>query len=68
LAKQTKEVLIQWHRLYANGVPDALDDLRYPDGKKILINEANLVFHIDATTMAATKEIEYVCTTYTVYF
>lgn len=40
-----------------NGVPDALDDLRYPaDGKKILINEANLVFHIDATTMAATKE------------
>jgi hypothetical protein len=48
---------------YANGVPDALDDLRYPaDGKKILINEANLVFHID-TTMAATKsQIEFICT------
>ncbi|MBX9888642.1 MAG: DUF4270 domain-containing protein [Flavobacteriaceae bacterium] len=40
-----------------NGVPDELDDLRYPaDGKKFLINEANLVFHIDATTMAGSKE------------
>jgi hypothetical protein len=50
-------------------VPDALDDLRYPDGKKILINEANLVFHIDVTTMAATKEPNRIyLTTYTVYF
>ena len=41
----------------ANGVPDELDDLRYPaDGKKLLINEANLVFHIDATAMASAKE------------
>jgi len=40
-----------------NGVSDELDDLRYPaDGKKLLINEANLVFHIDATTMAGAKE------------
>lgn len=36
----------------SNGVSDELDDLRYPaDGKKLLINEANLVFHIDAATM-----------------
>ncbi|WP_035668838.1 DUF4270 domain-containing protein [Flavobacterium sp. 83] len=35
-----------------NGISDELDDLRYPaDGKKWLINEANLVFHIDASTM-----------------
>jgi hypothetical protein len=41
----------------ANGVSDELDDLRYPaDGKKILINEANLVFHIDAAAMAGFKE------------
>jgi hypothetical protein len=40
-----------------NGVSDELDDLRYPaDGKKLLINEANLVFHIDATAMATAKE------------
>jgi hypothetical protein len=40
-----------------NGVSDELDDLRYPaDGKKILINEANLVFHIDAAAMAGAKE------------
>lgn len=40
-----------------NGVSDELDDLRYPaDGKKLLINEANLIFHIDATTMAGAKE------------
>jgi hypothetical protein len=39
-----------------NGVSDELDDLRYPaDGKKILINEANLVFHIDAAAMAGPK-------------
>jgi hypothetical protein len=36
----------------ANGVPDQLDDLRNPsDKKKLLINEANLVFHIDNTSM-----------------
>lgn len=40
-----------------NGVSDELDDLRYPaDGKKLLINEANLVFHIDAASMAGVKE------------
>jgi hypothetical protein len=40
-----------------NGVADELDDLRYPaNGKKLLINEANLVFHIDATAMAGAKE------------
>lgn len=40
-----------------NGVSDELDDLRYPvDGKKLLINEANLVFHIDAAAMAGAKE------------
>jgi hypothetical protein len=39
-----------------NGVSDELDDLRYPaDGKKILINEANLVFHIDAAAMAGQR-------------
>jgi hypothetical protein len=41
----------------ANGVSDQLDDLRYPaNGKKLLVNEANLVFHIDATTMASSVE------------
>ena len=41
----------------ANGISDELDDLRNPaDGKKILINEANLVFHIDAATMANSIE------------
>ena len=40
-----------------NGVSDELDDLRYPaDGKKLLINEANLVFHIDAAAMVGAKE------------
>ncbi|WP_348812206.1 DUF4270 domain-containing protein [Flavobacterium maritimum] len=40
-----------------NGVSDELDNLRYPaDGKKLLINEANLVFHIDPTTMANSYE------------
>jgi hypothetical protein len=39
-----------------NGVSDELDDLRYPaDGKKWLVNEANLVFHIDASTMASSS-------------
>lgn len=41
----------------ANGVSDQLDDLRYPaNGKKLLVNEANLVFHIDATAMAGSVE------------
>ena len=40
-----------------NGISDELDDLRNPaDGKKILINEANLVFHIDADAMANSYE------------
>lgn len=41
-----------------NGVPDELDDLRYPaDGKqKWLINEANLTFFIAKSTMAAAPE------------
>ena len=40
-----------------NGISDQLDDLRNPaDGKKILINEANLVFHIDAAAMANSYE------------
>lgn len=35
-----------------NGVPDELDRLRNPaDGKKLLINEANLVFHVDSDAM-----------------
>ncbi|WP_144893414.1 DUF4270 domain-containing protein [Flavobacterium tiangeerense] len=41
----------------ANGISDQLDDLRFPaDGKKLLVNEANLVFHIDAATMASGVE------------
>jgi hypothetical protein len=41
----------------ANGVSDQLDDLRYPaNGKKVLVNEANLVFHIDANAMAGSVE------------
>lgn len=40
-----------------NNVSDELDDLRHPaNGKKVLVNEANLVFHIDANTMAASNE------------
>lgn len=40
-----------------NKISDQLDDLRNPaDGKKILINEANLVFHIDAVAMANNYE------------
>ncbi len=40
-----------------NGISDQLDDLRFPaDGKKLLVNEANLVFHIDAATMAGGVE------------
>lgn len=41
----------------ANGVSDELEDIRHPaDGKKMLINQANLVFNIDATTMANSYE------------
>jgi len=41
----------------ANGVSDQLDDLRFPaNGKKLLVNEANLVFHIDASAMAGSVE------------
>ncbi|WP_297508903.1 DUF4270 domain-containing protein [Flavobacterium sp.] len=40
-----------------NGIPDELDQLRNPsDGKKWLINEANLVFYIDKTAMATAVE------------
>ncbi|TRX12462.1 DUF4270 domain-containing protein [Flavobacterium gawalongense] len=40
-----------------NGISDELDDLRnLADGKKWLINEANLVFHIDASAMANSHE------------
>lgn len=40
-----------------NGISDELDDLRNPaDGKKLLVNEANLVFHIDAAAMASSYE------------
>ncbi|SHL42661.1 DUF4270 domain-containing protein [Flavobacterium xanthum] len=40
-----------------NGVSDELDDLRNPaDGKKLLVNEANLVFHIDADEMSSSNE------------
>jgi hypothetical protein len=48
-----------------NGVSDE-DDLRgIPQMvKKILINEANLVFHIDAAAMAGSKsQIEFIYTT-----
>ncbi|MSP85285.1 MAG: DUF4270 domain-containing protein [Flavobacteriaceae bacterium] len=41
----------------ANGVSDELDDLRNPsDGKKILVNEANLIFYVDKTKMTGTSE------------
>lgn len=40
----------------SNNVPDELDDLRNPAGKKKwLINEANLVFHIDGDAMGSNK-------------
>ena len=40
-----------------NGVPDELDDLRNPaDGKKWLINEANLTFYIDQTNLGTAPE------------
>jgi hypothetical protein len=38
-----------------NGIPDQLEDLRHPaDGKKLLINEANLTFYIDKVNMGTT--------------
>ena len=40
-----------------NGVPDELDLLRNPiDGKKLLVNEANLTFYVDKTKMAGATE------------
>ncbi len=40
-----------------NGVADELDDLRNPaDGKRLLINEANLVFNIDQDAMSGSNE------------
>ncbi len=43
--------------LGANGVSDELDDLRNPgDGKKLLVNEANLTFYIDKTKMVGASE------------
>lgn len=40
-----------------NGISDELDDLRHPsDGKKILVNEANLTFYIDKDKMAGAAE------------
>ena len=40
-----------------NGVPDELDDLRNPsDKKRLLINEANLVFHMDKDKMGSNKK------------
>jgi len=39
-----------------NNIPDQLDDLRNPaDKKRVLINEANLVFHVDGDVMGANK-------------
>ena len=40
-----------------NGIPDELDDLRNPsDGKKLLVNEANLTFYIDKDKMTGAAE------------
>ncbi|MFA9191984.1 DUF4270 domain-containing protein [Flavobacterium sp. FZUC8N2.13] len=40
----------------SNNVPDELDDLRNPtDKKKLLINEANLIFHVDGAVMGTNK-------------
>lgn len=39
-----------------NNIPDQLDDLRNPaDKKRVLINEANLVFHVDGATMGTNE-------------
>ena len=41
----------------ANKISDELEDLRHPaDGKKILINHADIVFNIDASTLANSYE------------
>ena len=41
----------------ANKISDELEDLRHPaDGKNMLINHADLVFNIDASTMANSYE------------
>jgi hypothetical protein len=41
----------------ANKISDELEDLRHPaDGKKILINHADIVFNIDASTMENSYE------------
>ena len=41
----------------SNGIPDELDDLRNPsDGKKLLVNEANLTFYIDKDKMTGAAE------------
>jgi len=40
-----------------NGIPDELDDLRNPsDGKKLLVNEANLTFYVDKDKMIGAAE------------
>lgn len=40
-----------------NGIPDELDDLRNPsDGKKLLVNEANITFFIDKDKMTGAAE------------
>jgi len=40
----------------SNNVPDELDELQYlASKKKLLINEANLIFHIDGATMGGNK-------------
>lgn len=41
----------------SNQIPDDLEDLRHPlDGKKILVNEANLTFYIDQNKMTGAAE------------
>lgn len=41
----------------ANGVADELDDLRNPvGGQKLLVNEANLTFYVDRTSMTEKEE------------
>lgn len=41
----------------ANGISDELDDLRNPtDGKKWLVNEANLTFYVDKTALSGAAE------------
>jgi hypothetical protein len=41
----------------SNQIPDELEDLRHPaDGKKVLVNEANLTFYIDKDKMTGAAE------------